>query len=36
MFHVVVFLVHAGVQSDLDDKMKELQSKSDSVTTLGQ
>lgn len=36
MFHFVVFLVHTGVQSDLDVKMKELQSKSGSVTTLGQ
>lgn len=27
--------VHAGLQRNLDDKMKELQSKSDSVTTLG-
>lgn len=40
LFHFKVFisfiLFAAGLQTDLDDKMKELQSKSDTVTALGE
>lgn len=40
MFHLKVFesfiLFAEGLQAGLDDKMKELQSKSDTVTALGE